>query len=138
MSYKTMNIEKIKEICSHELSAFPDVQICMLYGSYAHGTHGNHSDIDVGICGKTLLSKERLSTITSVLAGLLHSEIDLVDISAVSGTILHKILSKGTPLFVKDHKLYARHISRMLYNQADMMPYYTRILRERRERFLNG
>jgi predicted nucleotidyltransferase len=121
-----------------ELSGFPDIRICILYGSYAHGMTSTHSDVDLGICGKNILPKDRIATIASALAIPLKSEVDVVDISAVSGIILHKILSKGIPLLIKDHKLYARHISRMLYNQADMMPYYTRILRERRERFLNG
>ena len=52
--------------------------------------------------------------------------------------ILKQALSKGVLVQNLDKALYARLIIRMLYNQADMMPYHYRILRERRERFLNG
>jgi len=133
-----MNVETIKEICRRELAAFPAVQVCILYGSFAHGTAGVHSDIDLGICGQAVLSPEVVNTITTVLSTALGHETDVLDIKSVSGVILQKILSNGIPLFVKDKSLYAQQISRMLYNQADMMPYYNRILKERRERFLNG
>ena len=73
-----MNVETIKEICRRELAAFPAVQVCILYGSFAHGTAGVHSDIDLGICGQAVLSPEVVNTITTVLSTALGHETDVL------------------------------------------------------------
>ena len=65
-------------------------------------------------------------------------EADLVDLMASTGEILKQALSTGVVVQNRDKTLYARLISRMLFNQSDMMPLYHRILQERRKRFLNG
>jgi len=64
--------------------------------------------------------------------------VDLIDLTTQSGPILKQAPSKGTILRNADKLLYARLITRMLFEEADMMPYYRRILAERRERYLNG
>jgi hypothetical protein len=57
---------------------------------------------------------------------------------AETGPILKQALSKGIIVRSNDKPSYARLISRRLFAEADMMPNYNRILRERRERFVNG
>jgi len=67
-----------------------------------------------------------------------NREVDLVDLLADAGPILRNALSTGVVVQNADKLLYAKIISRMLFLEADVMPYHYRILRERRERFLNG
>jgi hypothetical protein len=75
--------------------------------------------------------------ITEALAVKLKRAIDIVDLKETTGTLLHQILTKGQLVYCTDRILYAELIKKMLYNQADMMPYHNRILKERREQWIN-
>ena len=84
-----------------------------------------------------MLPETRLELLEA-LATATGREIDLIDLMAETGPILKQALSKGVVVENGDKLLYARLISRMLFLETDMMPYYYRILRERRTRFING
>lgn len=127
--YKT-----IKEI----LKQRQELSLCMLYGSFAGGSEHFESDIDLAVAGKEPLTSKKLMAITETLAVKLKRPIDLVDLQQTTGTLLHQILTKGRLIYCTDRILYAKLIKKMLYNQADMMPYHYRILKERRERWING
>jgi len=59
----------------------------------------------------------------------------LVDLSTVGEPLLGQILSGGTRILGDDVR-YARMVTRHLFNQADFMPYQSRILRERRQAWI--
>ncbi len=120
------------------LSRFPDVKLCILFGSTALGKASNRSDVDIAVAGDKALAPDTCLELLEALSVATGREIDLVDLTVSWGPILAQALSKGIVIQNLDTALYAGLISRMLFNQADMMPYYDRILRERRERFLNG
>ena len=130
--------DDIKKVCEEELMNSSDILFCSVFGSYAKSKQRADSDIDLAIAGRQKLTFEEKFNISQKLSDRLKKQIDLVDLQAVAGVILQQALSKGKIIFVKDRNLYAELIKKMLYNQADMMPYYNRILKERRERFLNG
>ena len=120
------------------LSQHPNIKLCILFGSAASGRESASSDLDIAVAGSQPLSGDEYLELMEAFSSATHREIDLLDLATATGVILKQALSKGVVLQNLDKKLYARHISRMLFNQADMMPYHDRILRERRERFLNG
>jgi len=131
-------MEQIKKVLRGVLSHFPDVRLCIVFGSAASGKASPASDLDVAVAATEPLSAGRRLELIEALSAAAAREIDLIDLMAATGTILKQALSKGAVVLNRDKGLYAGLISRMLFNQADMMPYYDRILRERRKRFLNG
>jgi uncharacterized protein len=119
------------------LSRFPEVKLCILFGSMASGKSSRSSDVDIAVAAEEALAVDRRLDLLEALSQATGREVDLVDLTTAWGPILPQVLSRGVVVQNLDRQLYARLISRMLFNQADMMPYYERTLRERRERFLN-
>jgi|WetSurMetagenome_2_1015567.scaffolds.fasta_scaffold935367_2 uncharacterized protein len=131
-------MEELIRTLGEVLSRFPHVQLCIVFGSAASGKMSNESDLDIAIAAAQPLDGKTLLELIEAFSTAADREIDLIDLMSVSGPILKQALSKGTVVQNRDKTLYARLISRMLFNQADMMPYYERTLRERRERFFHG
>ena len=110
----------------------------MALRSAISGNSSAASDIDIAISEAQPLEPDLRLDMMEAFASALGREVDLVDLMADQGLILQQAMCTGKIVRNKDKSLYANLISRMLLSQADMMPYYDRILRERRERFLNG
>jgi len=128
----------LEQKIQYELSGFPEIVFAEVFGSYASGKQTSSSDVDISIAAYDELPFATLQEIRKKLNDILDRDIDLVDLNAVSGLILKEALTTGRIVINKDPELYAALMKKMLYNQADMMPYYNRILKERREEFLNG
>ncbi len=130
-------MDKLRESIREVLERHPDIMLCTVFGSVATGKASPGSDLDIAVAaGKPLSSEEYLELIAE-FADVSNREIDLVDLMTATGPILKQALSTGAIVQNLDKSLYANLISRMLFNEADMMPYYDRILRERRRRFIN-
>ncbi|MEA2012424.1 MAG: nucleotidyltransferase domain-containing protein [Verrucomicrobiota bacterium] len=129
--------KEIKSSIKQILFKYPQVTLCFVYGSLVKGNFTVTSDIDIAIGGKEKMDYSFMLKLSSELSLTLGREVDLIDLQIVSGVILKKAVTTDRPLFLKDKQLYAQLIKKMWYNQADMMPYYNRILKERREKFLN-
>lgn len=112
--------------------------LAILYGSAATGRMQAGSDVDIAVLFDRPLSAEQKMTLISRLERELHREVDLVDLFSLNGTILKQILSKGRVLVQTKPGGLAGLVQRMIYNQADMMPYVTRTLIERQKRFVHG
>ncbi len=131
-------MEGLRATIRELLLRFPEIKLCILFGSTALGKASSRSDVDVAIAAAEALNVDAYLELVEALSAATGRDVDLVDLSVSWGPILAQALSKGIVILNLDTALYASLISRMLFNQADMMPYYDRILRERRERFLNG
>jgi len=130
-------MEKLKGLIHSVLNRHPEIKLCIIFGSIASGKGSLNSDIDIAIAADQPLSSDRRLELLEELSTATNHEIDLVDLMTAKGLILNQALSTGIVVQNKDKSLYADLISRMLFNQADMMPYYDRILRERRRQFIN-
>jgi predicted nucleotidyltransferase len=119
------------------LSRHEQIKLCIIFGSVASGKESSDSDLDLAIAGDQPLSAADLLELAEEFSTAANRNVDLVDLAAATGLISQQALSTGVILQNNDKDLYARLISRMLFNQADMMPYHDRILRERRRQFLN-
>ena len=62
--------------------------------------------------------------------------IDLIDLAQTHGPLLQQILTRGRMIACKERPRYADLLLRMLYEEADYMPYYRRILAERRQAWI--
>jgi predicted nucleotidyltransferase len=142
-----MNQEKVMPRMQHgselgsllrdALQKIPDIRVAILFGSAAQGRLTENSDADIAVAGNAVMSMDRRVELAVDLTKVAGREVDLVDMKAVSGLILQQILTKGVMLF-KDPACYAALLKRMLFEQADMMPYTERVKRAHVERFLHG
>ncbi len=120
------------------LEHYPQIKIAYLFGSAARDQLTEGSDVDVAVAADTALSLDTRLDLATRLSQALRREIDLVDLHKASGVLLQQSLCKGKLVRQTDPALHARLITRLWFNQADMMPYTRRILAERRRRFLYG
>lgn len=131
-------MESFRELLQSVLNQNQDIELCIVFGSIAAGRAVPDSDLDIAVAGKQPLTGARCLELIETFSAATGRAIDLVDLMAATGLILKQALSTGVVVQNRDKNLYAYLISRMHFNQADMMPYYERTLRERRRRFLNG
>ena len=130
-SVKILEIQKILE--SEE-----DIVVAILFGSLARGDEGFESDLDLGISTEGDLTPDRKMTLIEQLAAATGRPVDLVDLRNANPIIRTQILTKGRMLVKRDSGVYADLVRSMIYDNTDVMPYYNRILKERRERFIRG
>ena len=64
--------------------------------------------------------------------------VDVVDLCSADGLILSQVLTTGKIILCADRMLYAMLIKKMLFTNADMMPYHRRILAERRKAWIGA
>jgi predicted nucleotidyltransferase len=121
---------------AHQLARYPAVKLAILFGSLAAGRATSDSDLDLGVAADNPLDMELKTVLIEELAQCLGRPVDLVDLQTASGVILQQVLTKGTLIYCTDRILYATIIRNMLFNQSDMMPYYDRILAERRKAWI--
>ena len=132
-----MNI-KIIDQATTVLEHIDGLKLAVIYGSVATDTMRSDSDIDIAVLFDQALDAEHKIELKGLLEQVLLRDVDLVDLSELSGTILKQVLCKGRVVIKKDSHTLAELYKRMIYNQADMMPYVIRTLEERQQRFLNG
>ncbi len=129
---------KLFQLILAVLSRYSQVQLCIVYGSFASGTATEKSDVDLAIACDSELSVEKRMEIALQLSSCLGCEVDLVDLNRLNGLLLSEILTHGKILIKKSDEIYAQFVKRHLYYQADFRPLFDRILKIRRERFIHG
>ena len=110
---------------------FPYITLVVLFGSVAAGSQRAESDLDIAVAANKTLSADDKMTLISLLAECTGRPIDLIDLSAVSEPLLGQVLRYGRRILGSDTE-YGKFISRHVFEQADFMPYRTRMLAERR------
>ncbi len=113
------------------LSAFPQIVLALLFGSFALGRERQDSDIDVAVAARRTLTASETIALVEALAEHTGRPVDLVDLRTVAEPLLGQILRHGRRLLGSDSE-YGQLISRHLLEQADFMPYRARVLAERR------
>ena len=64
--------------------------------------------------------------------------VDLVDLRTAGQPLLTQVLTKGTLVHCQDRQLYAELIKRMMFDQADFVPYQQRMLAQRRRAWIGS
>ncbi len=118
---------QLKEV----FARFPQIVLALIFGSVAAGRQRTDSDLDIAIAAKPDLTAEKKIALIGALAECTGRAIDLIDLNVVSEPLLGQILRHGRRVLGSD-TLYGNLISRHLFEQADFMPYRTRLLAERR------
>jgi predicted nucleotidyltransferase len=110
---------------------FPKIKLVVLFGSVASGHQRPDSDLDIAVAAEDALTVEDKLSLINSLAERTGRPIDLIDLNRVPEPLLGQILRHGRRIMGSD-TLYGKLISRHLFEQADFMPYRTRVLAERR------
>lgn len=114
------------------LAPHPAVGLALVYGSVARGDAGPESDLDVGVMGPRRLEPAEALALIRDLGNASGRPVDLVDLRAAHGTLLHEILHRGVRVFERDEALYPALLARHLIDEADFRPLRDRILADRR------
>lgn len=117
------------------LKARANIRQAILFGSLAQGTQQPDSDIDIALdLGRPLNAKEKFDLIEEI-AALTGRSVDLIDLQTVGEPLLGQILKNGKRLLGTNTQ-YAELIKRHVFDEADFMPYYRRILKHRRDAWI--
>lgn len=117
------------------LDRHPIIRLAVLFGSLAKGTAGRDSDLDLAIDVDRPLEEHEKMQLIAELAEALGRPVDLVDIFSVGEPLLGQIVTRGKRI-LGDNTRYALLLSKHLFDQADFMPYRSRILKERRQAWI--
>ena len=119
------------------LAQHPEIRLAILFGSLATGQGHRDSDVDLAIdAGRPLEINAKMSLMEE-LAECTGRPIDLIDLQIIGEPLLGQILKHGKRLLGADG-LYAELIKRHVFDEADFMPYYRRILKERRSAWITN
>lgn len=113
------------------LGRHPEIRLAILFGSMAAGHAARDSDVDLAVARERALAADEKMVLMSELAEATGRAIDLIDLHSVGTLLLGQIVKRGRRLLGTDER-YAELIKRYLFEEADFMPYYRRILSERR------
>ena len=118
------------------LARHPSIVVAILFGSLSTGQSSVDSDLDLAVASTTPLDSQiRIQLIEELAVGL-GRPVDLIDLAQTHGPLLQQILTKGRLLICTDRTRYANLLLRVVYEEADVMPYYRRILAERRRAWI--
>jgi predicted nucleotidyltransferase len=123
---------KIEGLLAHH----PSVVLAFVFGSLAAGHARSDSDLDLALSTVTPLATQARIDLIEHLAVAFGRPVDLIDLAHTHGPLLHQILTRGRLIVCKDRSRYADLLLRMLYEEADYMPYYRRILSDRRDAWI--
>jgi predicted nucleotidyltransferase len=87
------------------LQAIPQISFAYIFGSVNTPYYIPHkSDIDLAILGDRPFEFLELNQFSEDISTLLpdHPEIDLIDLTTDAPVLIHEILAKGKPLFIRD------------------------------------
>ena len=113
------------------LARFPGLVLAVLFGSIALGRQRPDSDLDIAVAARQALTAAEKMALIEALAERTGRPVDLIDLKVVTEPLLGQIVRHGRRLLGSDGA-YGQLISRHLFEQADFMPYRSRVLAERR------
>ena len=118
------------------LARYPSITVAVLFGSMATARARFESDLDLAVAAATPLTTQSRMALIEDLALAFGRPVDLIDLDQLHGPLLHQILTQGQLMLCKDRTRYAELLLRMIYDEADFMPYYRRILAGRRKAWI--
>lgn len=127
---------KVQAAIASVLEHYPSVTMAILFGSLAAGRGRSDSDLDLAVSSTGTLTAQARIELIDELAASLGRPVDLVDLSQAHGPLLKQVLTTGRLLLCRNRTDYAELLRRQAYEEADVMPYYRRILATRRQAWI--
>jgi predicted nucleotidyltransferase len=126
----------VQSAITEVLARHPSIVIAVLFGSLAADRAHRESDLDLAIASTAPIPPEIRIQLIDELAVAIGRPVDLIDLDRAHNPLLQQVLTHGRLLLCHDQTRYAELIRRMVYEEADVMPYYRRILAERRQAWI--
>ena len=96
-------MKALKDKISRVFEDFPEVQFGYLFGSWAEGTEGPLSDLDIAVYMEPYSHESYIRLHTALARALKRSDIDLLALNRTKNLILlEEIITKGILLYEKD------------------------------------
>ena len=130
-----MNTDVVNAL-QEQLGPVGSIRLAVLFGSMAGGKAHMESDIDLAVSCKGPLTPSFKKELMEIISSRLLRPVDIIDLVNVSVPTLVKVLMTGKIIIKRDAALYTRLYRQMLFDRADYMPYYSRILEERRKKWI--
>ena len=137
MTRCTASKHSIDEEIRGILAANGQIVLALLFGSMTGPGARSDSDVDIAVAADRALSAGEKLALIGRLAERLGRPIDLIDLRTAGEPLLGEIIRHGRRVLGTD-TAYARLISKHLFDQADFLPYRTRILEERRRAWIGS
>jgi len=118
------------------LQRHPSVTMAILFGSLAAGRGRLDSDLDLAVSTTAPLTVVARVELIDELAAAVGRPIDLIDLTQAHGPLLQQVLTTGRLMLCRNRTEYAELMRRQAYEEADLMPYYRRILATRRQAWI--
>ncbi|MDP2785736.1 MAG: nucleotidyltransferase domain-containing protein [Sulfurimicrobium sp.] len=125
----------IETMIQATLAQHPEIRLAILFGSLATGDGHHESDVDLAIDAGLPLEMQAKMSLMAEIAESTGRPVDLIDLRTIGEPLLGQILKHGKRL-LGENAAYAELIKRHLFDEADFMPYYRGILRERRSAWI--
>lgn len=129
------SIQSIDRLIVEVLGHFPRICLAVLFGSLALGRQRQDSDLDIAVSASRALTANEKVALIGALAERTGRPVDLIDLNAAAEPLLGQIVRHGRRILGGD-TLYGNLIRRHLFEQADFMPYRSRLLAERRQAWI--
>ena len=127
------SLEKLKRFFEKD----QNIHQVILFGSYARGEQTAGSDMDIAIqLAEPMVPKQKLYYLEK-LHDYTGTDIDLVDLLRVGQPLLSQIMKYGKRLKGSSIQ-YAELAIKNVNTAQDFLPGIKRLMKERRERLLNG
>jgi len=125
----------IDEAIRGVLAAHGRITLAVLFGSMVDLKGRSDSDIDVAVAADRVLSTDEKMDLIGRLAESLGRPVDLIDLKTAGEPLPGEIICNGRRVLGTD-VAYAGLIRKHVFDQADFLPYRSRILDERRRAWI--
>ena len=126
---------ELEPVCER-LAEDDDVLVAIAFGSLVKGSATTNSDLDIAVFCTQPLTADRRRLLIHDLGQLVGRPVDLVDLRSAGVPILREVLRHGLRLVCRDRRAYDSLVSRLLVDTEDFLPYRQRILKERRDAWM--
>ncbi len=118
------------------LQGQPEIEVAILYGSFARNQQHANSDVDLAISCKSKLSAAQKLIYIMQLLDLLQRPVDIIDLREVGQPLLSQIIADGKRLKGSSTKFAEIAIRNVTLNE-DFLPLIKRMQEERKKAFFN-
>ena len=133
-----MPFDKVQQL-QNWLKQQSEVDVAILFGSYATGNFTANSDIDVALqltSGLPMTAQQKLDYIGQLGKDLML-DIDLIDLALAGQPLLSQIIKYGK-ILKGNRTQYAELAIKNINTTQDFMPYIERMMSKRRARLLSN
>lgn len=117
------------------LANYPQIELAILFGSLANGRATPQSDIDLAVQADKPLDAALKMALIGDLAQAFGRPVDLVDLRTAGEPLMGQIF-KGRRI-LGSTTVYGNLLAKHLRDVADFLPYRDRILKHRRDAWIN-